>query len=131
MPRPSRRPAGGLRSDMGQAKFVDRPGPAAGVAGDDPGEIDPLDRFPVPRTCLEPEHPPGVGYTTNANESLKRAIQLSIKTRGSFLSEDAAEKLIYLAVRGHETTSRTVREWLTAVNQFAIMLAGRFSPPGG
>lgn len=70
-------------------------------------------------------------YTTNAVESLNRVIRKAIKTRGSFPSEEAAEKLIYLAIRGHEKTSRTVRGWLTAVNQFAIMFEDRFSPMRG
>jgi putative transposase len=70
-------------------------------------------------------------YTTNAVESLNRVIRKAIKTRGSFPSEQAAEKLIYLAIRGHEKTSRTVRGWLTAVNQFAIMFEERFSPMPG
>ena len=70
-------------------------------------------------------------YTTNAIESLNRIIRKAIKTRGSFPSEDAAEKLIYLAIRGHEKTSRTVRGWLTAVNQFAIMFEDRFKPIQG
>ena len=70
-------------------------------------------------------------HTTNAVESLNRVIRKSIKTRGSFPSEDAAEKLIYLANRGHEKTSRTVRGWLTAVNHFAMMIEDRFSPLGG
>ena len=70
-------------------------------------------------------------YTTNAVESLNRVIRKAIKTRGSFPSEQAAEKLIYLAIRGHEKTSRTVRGWLTAVNQFAIMFEDRFSPMPG
>ena len=63
--------------------------------------------------------------------SLNRVIRKSIKARGPFPSEDAAEKLIYLAIRGHEKTSRTVRGWLTAVNQFAITFEDRFSPLGG
>lgn len=67
-------------------------------------------------------------YTTNAVESLNRVIRKAIKTRGSFPSEQAAEKLIYLAIKGHEKTARTVRGWLTAVNQFAIMFEDRFSP---
>jgi len=37
----------------------------------------------------------------------------------------------HLAIRGHERTSRTVRGWLTAVNQFAIMFEDRFKPIGG
>ena len=45
--------------------------------------------------------------------------------------KEAAEKLIYLAIRGHEKTSRTVRGWLTAVNQFAIMFEDCFSPMRG
>ena len=45
-------------------------------------------------------------HTTNAVESLNRVIRKSIKTRGSFPSEDAAEKLIYLANRG----TRKLRE---------------------
>ena len=70
-------------------------------------------------------------YTTNAIESLNRIIRKAIKTRGSFPSEDAAEKLIHLAIRGHEKTARTVRGWLTAVNQFAIMFEDRFKPIQG
>jgi putative transposase len=70
-------------------------------------------------------------YTTNAVESLNRVIRKAIKTRGSFPFEQAAEKLIYLAIRGHEKTSRTVRGWLTAVKQFAIMFEERFSPLPG
>ena len=70
-------------------------------------------------------------YTTNAIESPNRVIWKSMKTRGSFPSEDAAEKLIYLAIRGHEKTSRTVKGALTAVNPFAIMAEDRVSPMGG
>ena len=70
-------------------------------------------------------------YTTNAVDSLNRVIRKSIKTRGSFPSEEAAEKLIYLAIRGYEITARTVRGWLTAVNQFPKMFADRFTPVAG
>lgn len=68
---------------------------------------------------------------TNAVESLNRVIRNAIETRGSFPSEEAIEKLIYLAIRGHEKTSRNVRGWLTAVNQFAIMFEVRSSPMRG
>lgn len=70
-------------------------------------------------------------YTTNAVEALNRVIRKAIKTRGSFPSEEAAEKLICLAIREHEKTTRGVRGWLTAVNQFAIMFDDRFKPLGG
>lgn len=44
----------------------------------------------------------------NAVESLNRVIRNAIKTRGTFPLEEAAEKLIYLAIRGHDKTARTV-----------------------
>jgi len=42
-------------------------------------------------------------YTTNAVESLHMSLRKIIKTRGSFPSEEAALKLLYLALRnvGH------------------------------
>jgi len=66
-------------------------------------------------------------YTTNAIESLNRVIRKSIKTRGSFPTEDAATKLIYLAIRNFEKGGRNVREWFAARNHFAIMFEERFN----
>ena len=66
-------------------------------------------------------------YTTNAIESLNRVIRKSIKTRGSFPTEEAATKLIYLAIRNFEKGGRNVREWFAARNQFAIMFEDRFN----
>ena len=66
-------------------------------------------------------------YTTTAIESLNRVIRKSIKTRGSFPTEEAATKLIYLAIRNFEKGGRNVREWFDARNQFAIMYAERFN----
>lgn len=66
-------------------------------------------------------------YTTNAIESLNRVIRKSIKTRGSFPTEDAASKLIYLAIRNFEKGGRNVHEWFAARNQFAIMFEQRFN----
>jgi len=66
-------------------------------------------------------------YTTNAIESLNRVIRKSIKTRGSFPTDDAATKLIYLAIRNFEKDGRNVREWFAARNQFAIMFEERFN----
>jgi putative transposase len=50
-------------------------------------------------------------YTTNAIESLNRVIRKTTKTRGSFPTDDAATKLIYLAIRSFEKNGRVVREW--------------------
>ena len=66
-------------------------------------------------------------YTTNAIESLNRVIRKTTKTRGSFPTDEAATKLIYLAIRSFEKTGRAVREWVAARNQFAILYAERFN----
>ena len=66
-------------------------------------------------------------YTTNAIESLNRVIRKTTKTRGSFPTDEAATKLIYLAIRSFEKTGRAVREWVAARNQFAILYPERFS----
>ncbi|MRX48899.1 hypothetical protein GI374_00285 [Paracoccus sp. S-4012] len=69
-------------------------------------------------------------YSTNAAERLDRVICKVIKTRGSFPPQEAAEKLIYLAIREHEKTPRS-GGWLTAINQFAIRFDEPFDPLGG
>ena len=66
-------------------------------------------------------------YTTNAIESLNRVIRKTTKTRGSFPTDDAATKLIYLAIRNFEKSGRCVREWVAARNQFAILYPERFN----
>jgi len=88
----------------------------------------------IPFFAFSPEIPArrsAVIFTTNAIESLNRVIRKAIKTRGSFPSGDAAEKLIYLAIKDHEKTATTVRGWPTAVNPFAVMVEDRFSPMPG
>ena len=66
-------------------------------------------------------------YTTNAIESLNRVIRKTTKTRGSFPTDDAAMKLIYLAIRNFEKKGSAVREWVDARNQFAILYNERFN----
>jgi len=66
-------------------------------------------------------------YTTNAIESLNRVIRKTTKTRGSFPTDEAASKLIYLAIRNFEKKGRVVREWVAARNQFAILYPERFN----
>jgi transposase-like protein len=66
-------------------------------------------------------------YTTNAIESLNRVIRKTTKTRGSFPTDDAATKLIYLAIRNFEKAGRCVRGWVDARNQFAILYPERFN----
>lgn len=64
---------------------------------------------------------------TNAIESLNRVIRKSIETRGSFPTEEAATRLIHLAIRGFERDGRNVRDWFAARNQLAILFDARFT----
>jgi transposase-like protein len=66
-------------------------------------------------------------YTTNTIESLNRVIRKTTKTRDSFSTDDAATKLIYLAIRSFDKSGRCVREWVAARNQFAILYPERFN----
>jgi putative transposase len=44
-----------------------------------------------------------------------------------FPTDDAATKLIYLAIRSFEKAGRCVREWVAARNQFAILYPERYN----
>ena len=69
-------------------------------------------------------------YTTNAIESLHMRLRKIIKTRGHFPSDEAALKLLWLALQNVFTnTTRSVREWREAMNQFAIFYGDRFTQP--
>lgn len=67
-------------------------------------------------------------YTTNAIESVHARLRKIIKSRGHFPSDDAATKLIWLALRNITSEwSRATREWKAAMNQFAIIYGDRFT----
>jgi len=69
-------------------------------------------------------------YTTNAIENVNAQLRKIIKTRGHFPSDDAATKLIWLALRNITAAwSRSAHDWKTAMNQFAILYADRFVLP--
>ena len=65
-------------------------------------------------------------YTTNAVESLHRSLRKIIKTRGSFPSDEAASKLLFLALRNAGVHWRKPVEWTAALGQFAILFGDRF-----
>jgi len=65
-------------------------------------------------------------YTTNAVESLNRSLRKIIKTRGSFPTDDAALKLLYLAIQNAGVRWRRPVEWTAAMGQFAILFGDRF-----
>ena len=68
-------------------------------------------------------------YTTNAIESVHMRLRKIIKTRGHFPTDEAATKLLWLALRNITADwSRATREWKSAMNQFAILYADRFKP---
>jgi len=75
-----------------------------------------------------PAHIRRVIYTTNAIESVNARLRKIIKTRGHFPTDDAATKLIWLALRNITADwDRAGREWKEAMNQFAILYDDRFT----
>jgi putative transposase len=70
-------------------------------------------------------------YTTNAIESINAQLRKIIKTRGHFPSDDAATKLIWLALRNITADwGRPAHHWKEAMNQFAILYEDRFTKTG-
>ena len=66
-------------------------------------------------------------YTTNAVESLNRSLRKIIKTRGSFPNDEAALKLLFLAIRNAGIHWRRPVEWTAAMGQFAVLFGERFA----
>ena len=67
-------------------------------------------------------------YTTNAIESVNARLRKILKTRGHFPSDEAASKLIWLALRNITATwARASPHWKAAMNQFAILYKERFT----
>ena len=70
-------------------------------------------------------------YTTNAIESINAQLRKIIKSRGHFPSDDAATKLIWLALRNITADwGRAAHNWKEAMNQFAILYEERFTRAG-
>lgn len=69
-------------------------------------------------------------YTTNVIESLHMQLRKIIKARGHFPSDDAAIKLLWLALRNiMDGKIRSTGEWKMAMNQFAVLYGDRFISP--
>ena len=64
-------------------------------------------------------------YTTNAIEALNRQLRKAIKTKGHFPNEDAARKLIYLAVLNAVPAWTRTRNWTAALLAFKIHFGDR------
>lgn len=66
-------------------------------------------------------------YTTNAIESLHSGVRKSIRNKGHFPSDEAATKLIWLALRNLTAKWKNPPiAWATAKAQFAIQFGERF-----
>jgi putative transposase len=65
-------------------------------------------------------------YTTNSIEAVNRQLRKIIKNRGHFPTEDAALKLLWLALRNAEKKwTYPIKEWSRALHQLAIYFPGR------
>jgi transposase-like protein len=71
------------------------------------------------------KHPPPFIRDTNAIEALNRQLRKAIKTKGHFPNEEAAKKLIYLAVTNAVPAWTRTRNWTTALLAFKIHFGDR------
>ena len=67
-------------------------------------------------------------YTTNAIESMNNSIRKVTKNRNSFPSDEAAIKLLYMALKNiKKKWTMPIRNWSLAIHQFSIHFDGRVS----
>jgi len=67
-------------------------------------------------------------YTTNAIESLNSVIRKAIKKRKLFPTDDAAKKVIYLAIQNaSKKWTMPIRDWKPALNRFMIEFEDRLA----
>jgi putative transposase len=64
-------------------------------------------------------------YTTNIVESLNMSLRKVIKTRGSFPGEEAAVKLLYLALKNVSRKWKAAPDWRTSMNHFVVLWGDR------
>jgi putative transposase len=67
---------------------------------------------------------------TNALDSMHMLLRKIIKTRGHFPTDDAALRLLWLALQNtFANTLHCVHEWHEAMNQFGTVCSARFTRP--
>jgi len=67
-------------------------------------------------------------YTTNAIESLNSVIRKAIKKRKLFPTDDAAKKVVYLAIQqASKKWTLPIRDWKAALNRFMIEFEDRLT----
>jgi len=68
-------------------------------------------------------------YTTNAIESLNSVIRKSVKTRKLFPSDEAATKVIFLAIQAaSKKWTMPIQNWKLAMNRFMIEFEEQLAP---
>ena len=68
-------------------------------------------------------------FTTNTIESLNNSIRSLVKNRRAFPNDEAATKLLYLALQKIANKwSKPIKDWKAALNQFAIRFEDRVRP---
>ena len=72
-----------------------------------------------------PEEIRKIIYTTNAVESLNMTLRKALKTRGAFPSEEAALKVMYLALRNVIAKWQRPLQWTPALNRFTMLWEDR------
>jgi putative transposase len=61
-------------------------------------------------------------YTTNAIEALNRQLRKTLKTRGAFPTEEAALKLLFMALQqAQKKWTMPIHNWRAALNYFTIL----------
>ena len=80
--------------------------------------------YVIPFLAFEPDVR-RVIYTTNAIEALNRQLRKAVKTKGHFPTEDAARKLLYLAIHNAVPQWTRTRGWTKALLAFKIQFGDR------
>ena len=78
------------------------------------------------------DYPPDIRkviYTTNAIESLNSVIRKSVKNRKVFPNDNAAMKVVYLAIgAASKKWTMPIRDWKAALNRFMIEFEEQLTP---
>ena len=78
------------------------------------------------------DYPPEIRkviYTTNAIESINMSLRKIIKNRSSFPTDEAAAKLLYLALNNiSRKWTMPIHDWKAALNRFTIQFEDRMPP---
>ena len=78
------------------------------------------------------DYPPEIRkviYTTNAIESINMSLRKIIKNRSSFPTDEAAAKLLYLALNNiSRKWTMPIHDWKAALNRFTIQFEDRMLP---